>query len=113
MKYRTSLIVLALLALTFASCSKHSPDATVAGPKVQDLGVVEVSDGVQSRHDLGGGRVCIITPAIQKDGSVLLSMSIEESGKVLAKPRAQTGSGVPFQISVGDIGIGMTPVIKK
>jgi hypothetical protein len=112
-KHRASLTALALLALTFVGCSKHSRDATVAGPQVRDLGVVEVSDGVQSRHDLGGGRVCVITPAIQKDGSVLLSMSIEESGKVLAKPRAQTRSGVPFQVSIGDIGIGMTPVIGK
>lgn len=113
MKYRTSIIALALLALTFASCSKHSPDATVAGPKVQDLGVVEVSDGVQSRHDLGGGRVCIITPAIQKDGSILLSMRVEESGKLLQQMRAQTKSDVPFQISVGDISIGMNPRIKQ
>ena len=110
MKYRTSLITLTLLTLTFTGCSKHSPDAV--RPKVQDLGVVEVSDGIQSRHDLGGGRVCIITPAIQKDGSVLLSMSVEESGKVLASPRAQTRSDMPVQISVGDIGIRLTPHIK-
>lgn len=109
----TSLIALAVLALTFAGCSKDSPDTVAARPKVHALGVVEVSDGVKTRHDLGGGRVCIVTPAIQKDGSVLLAMSIEQDGKVLAKPRAQTGSGVPFEISVGDVGIGMTPVIKK
>ena len=110
MNYRTSLLA---LALTFASCSKRSPDATVAAPKVHDLGVVEVSDGVQSRHDLGGGRVCIITPAIQKDGSVLLSMRVEKSGKLLQQMRAQTKSDVPFQITSGDIGIGMNPRIKQ
>ena len=113
MKNRTSLIAVTLLALVVAGCSKHSPDTAGAHPKVQDLGVVEVSNGIQTRHDLGGGRVCIVTPAIQKDGSVLVAMSIEQDGKVLAKPRALTGSGVPFNISVGDIGIGMTPVIKK
>ena len=112
MKHRTSLIALALLALAFAGCSKHSPDAVVASPKVYDLGVVEVSDGIQSRHDLGGGRVCIITPAIQKDGSILLSMKIEESGKVLQSLRARTRSDMPFQMSVGDISIGMKPHIK-
>ena len=98
MNHRTSLIALALLVLAFAGCSKHSPGAAVAGPKVYDLGVVEVSDGIQSRHDLGGGRVCIITPAIQKDGSVLLSMRIEASGKLMQQMRAQTRSGMPFQM---------------
>ena len=112
MKYRTSLIALALFALALTSCSKHSPDAA-ASPKVYDLGVVEVSDGIQSRHDLGGGRVCIITPTIQKDGSVLLSMRIEESGKLLQLLRAQTRSDIPFQMSVGDINIGMKPHIKQ
>ena len=112
MKYRKSLIALALLALTFTGCSKQ-PDATFARPKVQDLGVIEVSGGIQSRHDLGGGRICIVTPAIQKDGSVLLSMSIEESGKVLANPRAQTRSDMRVLISAGDISIGMTPHIKQ
>ena len=113
MKYRTSLIALAFLALAFASCSKHSSATAVAYPKDHDLGVVEVSDGIQSRHDLGGGRVCIITPAIQKDGSVLLSMSVEESGKVLASPKAQTRPDVPVAISIGDISFGLTPHIKQ
>ena len=112
MKHRTSLIALTLLVLAFAGCSKHSPDAAAARSKVYDLGVVEVSDGIQSRHDLGGGRVCIITPAIQKDGSVLLSMRVEESGKLLQLMRAQTRSDIPFQMSVGDLSIGMKPHIK-
>jgi hypothetical protein len=109
----SSLIALTLLAFSFAGCSKHPSAAAAAHPKIQDLGVVEVSDGITTRHELSGGRVCFVTPAIQMDESVLLTMSIEQDGKVLAKPRAQTGSGVPFQISVGDVGIGMTPVIKK
>ena len=113
MKNRTSLIALTLLALAFAGCSKHSPDAAVARPKVYDLGVVEVSDGIQSRHDLGGGRVCIISPAIQNDGSVLLSMRVEESGKLLQLMRAHTRSDIPFQMSVGDLSIGMNPHIKQ
>jgi hypothetical protein len=110
MKYHTSLIA---LALTLAGCSKHPPAATSVGSKFLDLGVVEVSDGVQSRYDLGGGRVCIVTPTIQKDRRIILSMSVEESGNVLLRPRVQTGAGVPFQISVGDFSMGMTPVIKQ
>ena len=113
MKNHTSLIALTLLTLAFAGCSKHSPDAAAALPKITDLGVVEVSDGILTRHDLGGGRVCIITPNVQKDGSVLLSMSIEEAGKVLLSPKVLTKSDQHAQITIGDIGIGVTPHIKQ
>ena len=81
MKCHTPLITAALLVSLFTGCSKHSSD--LAAASIQDLGVVEVLDGIQSRHDLGGGRVCIVTPAIRKDGSVLLVLQIEESSKLL------------------------------
>ena len=113
MKIHTSLIALALLALTFAGCSKHSPDTTATHQKVLDFGVVEVSDGVQSRHDLGGGRVCIITPTIQKDGSVLLSCRVEESGKFLTSLGIKTLSDHSVTVSVKDISFGLTPHIKQ
>jgi hypothetical protein len=74
---------------------------------------VEVSDGISSRHDLGDGRVCIIKPTILKGGSVLLEMRIEESGKLLASPRAQTKSDQPVLFSVGDVGVKLTPHIKQ
>ena len=113
---RTPLIPLALLALgftfTFAGCSKPSSAAATARPHVYDLGVVEVSDGVPSRHDLGGGRVCIATPTVQKDGTVLIAMRVEEAGKLSQLLRVQTRSDMPFQISVGDLSIGMNPHIK-
>jgi hypothetical protein len=105
---------MALVASLFTGCSKHSPqqESATAHPKFTDLGIVEVSDGVKTRHDLGGGRVCIIAPAVQKDGSVLLALSIEESGRVLATPRAGTMSDRPIEVSVGDIGVKLTPHIK-
>jgi hypothetical protein len=103
MKYLTSLVALALLALAFVGCSKASPD----------LGVIEVSDGVQSQHDMGGGRVCIIRPAIQTDGSIMLALRIEEGGKVLATARAQTSPDRAVEIAVGDIGVMFTPHVKK
>jgi hypothetical protein len=107
------LIPLAALALTLAGCSTPPPDTvTGAKPGVLDLGVIEVSDGVQSRHDLGGGRICVITPDVQEDGEMVLSMSVEEAGKVLVRPRVQTRSGVPFQFFVGDVTVHMRPVVK-
>jgi hypothetical protein len=113
MKYRTSLVGLALVALIFAGCSKHPPEAGSANPNVKDFGVVEVTNGVQSRFEMGGGKVCFLTPTLQQDGSLMLAMTVEESGKVVSRPRVVTRSGMAFQISVGDFGIGMTPVIKK
>ena len=113
MKSRISLVALTLLALAFTSCSKPAPDAVAERPKVTNLGVVEVSDGIKSLHDLGVGRVCIITPTIQKGGSVLLIMRIEESGKLLASPRVQALSDQAVEVSVGDIGVGLTPHIKQ
>ena len=111
MNIRTSLIVLASLTLALTGCSKHSA-GTTANQGVSDLGVIEVSDGVQVQRDLGSGRLCTIMPAIQKDGSVLLSLKITKDGKLLASPRIQTGSGQPAMFTVGDISVGVTPHIK-
>lgn len=113
MKYRTPLIGLTLVAFVFAGCSKHAPDTAAIHPKVLNLGVVEVSDGIQSQHDLGGGRVCFVTPTVQKNGSLLLALRIEEAGKLLAASRVITKSDRAFEVSVGDIGVGFTPHIKQ
>jgi hypothetical protein len=110
---RTSLFTLALAVSLFTGCSKHSPQESAAPrPKVTNLGVVEFSNGKPSRHDLGGGRVCIITPTVQKDGSVLLAMTVEESGKKLAASRIETLPDRAVEISFGDISLGFTPQIK-
>jgi hypothetical protein len=117
MKHRTPLIALTLLALTFTGCSKHSPDAA-ARPKVYDLGVVEVSDGIPVQQSLGGSRACIITPTVFTNGSVRLSIAIMETNstgdvRTLATPRVQSMAGQPMEVSVGDIDIRLTPKIKQ
>jgi hypothetical protein len=96
-----------------AGCSTHSSDAAAANLKNLNLGVVEISDGIPSRHDLGDGKICIITPTIQKDGSVVLDARFEESGKLLApRPRVQTVSGRPASFFDGNICFELTPHIK-
>jgi hypothetical protein len=111
MKYPTALIA---LALTLAGCSKHSSN-TAATSKTLTLGVVEVSDGIQSRYDLGDGKVCILTPTIQKDGGVVLEARFEEAGKLLEspRPRIQTVSGQPARFFFGNISFELTPHIKE
>ena len=108
MKNRASRIILASLTLALAGCSKHS-SATTAKQNDWNLGVVEVSDGVQIQRDLGGGRVCTIMPAIQKDGSVLMSLKIMQDGRLLASPRIQTGSDRRAVMTIGDVSIDVTP----
>ena len=80
-----------------------------------NLGVIEVSDGVQSRHDLGDGKACIITPTIHNDSIVVLEAEFEESGKLLALPkqRVQTVSGRPATFFDGTISFELTPYIKQ
>src|ERR1035438_4183272 len=114
MKNYTSLVVLASFTLALAGCSKHSSDAAAANPKDLNLGIIEISDGIQSRHDLGDGKICIVTPTVQKDGSVVLAVQYEESGKLLAspRPRVQTVFGRPASFFDGNIIFELTPHIK-
>lgn len=113
MKKYLTLIVVALFALGLTGCSKQSQHKAEAPSKVYNLGVVEVSDGIQTKHDLGDGRVCVVTPAFQKDGSIILNMMLEESGKFVTKFRAQYDSSTTgFTMRVGDFSIAMNPRAK-
>ena len=117
MNYRPALVILALLTLIIAGCSKHSPRAGMGQIKVKDLGVVEVADGVEIRQDLGGGRVCRIMPALRRNGDILLAMTIEQTDaagavQVLSRPRVITRPDRAVKVSVGDVGVGLTPHVK-
>ena len=51
-------------------------------------------------------------PAIQKDGSVLMSLKLTQDGKLLTAPRIQTGSDRRAVMTIGDISINVTPHIR-
>jgi hypothetical protein len=64
-----------IIAASGFGCSKHS--SATAVPKSTDWGVIEVVDGVSSRHALVDGRVCTLTPTILPGGhQVQLQTSI-------------------------------------
>jgi hypothetical protein len=114
MTNRIFLLTLALAAALFTGCSKHSAqEPALPGHKVADLGVVEVADRTPTRHDLGDGRVCTVTPTLVPGGRIDLAIIIEESGTQLAAPRIQTVADRAVEISVGDVGIRLTPHIKQ
>lgn len=77
--------------------------------KTADWGVIEVSDGLVTLHELEGGKTCRMTSTFQKDGTVVLAMRIEENGKLVSAPRVQTAFDLPVMISVGDTAVKFTP----
>jgi len=97
-RYFITVLIVATLTTLTSGCSKSarqqaSDTPSTAKPSTtasKDLGVVELSDGVPSQHDLGEGRVCTVTPAIQKDGSVLMTLKIEQDGQLLAPLKVKT-----------------------
>jgi hypothetical protein len=114
MKKYLTLIAITLFAFGLIGCSKQAQGKAAAPSKVYDLGVVEISDGIQTKHDLGDGRVCAITPALQKDGSMILNMRLEESGRLVTKFRVQFDkSTTGFTMRDGDFSIAMKPRIKQ
>jgi hypothetical protein len=116
MTFRTSLIITALSASLFAGCSKHPTEVTPS-MEYTDLGAVEVSDGKASYHDLGSGRIAVITPTTFKDGSVELRLALQQTNAagvvtLTPGPSARNKAGVQFKLGVGDVGISVTPNIK-
>ena len=67
MKNHTPLIVATSLVSLFIGCATQHiklPTPMSANPKITNLGIVEVADGVSSSHLLADGRTCIFKPAI-------------------------------------------------
>jgi hypothetical protein len=114
MKNSTPLIIAALLVSLFTGCSKHSQPAN---PIPVNLGVVEVSDGVPSIHNIGDGKVCIVVPTIQKDGSVKIDITVEPKIGSTGKSYAMLGlEALPDQsmsVSTDVMAVSLTPHVKK
>jgi len=115
MKHCTFLIAVALLISSLAGCSRKA-----TALKVADLGVVEISSGTPIRHDLGGGKVCVIMPTVITNRSarfVKMTMVIEQTDpsgivQTQACPSAGTIAGESVEWRVGDINIRLKTKIK-
>lgn len=109
MSIRNLLAIVIAFTLVLASCSKHS---TTAHTTKVDMGVVPVSNGQTTIHDLGNGQICTMKSTVFTNGTILLDMKVERAGKTLSKPRIQTTSGIPVAIEVGEVSFALTPVTK-
>jgi hypothetical protein len=114
MTYRASLTTGALLVSLLTGCSRHSP--AVTSPQVMDLGVVEISDGALNRHDLGGGRVLLVTPTVFTNGRVRLALAVEETDATGAirksEAQVQTSPDIATRFSLAEIDFSLTAHIK-
>ncbi|MGA2052119.1 MAG: hypothetical protein ABSH19_02275 [Opitutales bacterium] len=91
---------------------------------VNDLGVVEFSDGEPVSFNLDGGLVANVTPTVLDDGSLQLKMTIENpnnpdgSTSVMASPTIIARSGMPVKIAIsstslgGTVSVSLTPTLK-
>ena len=89
---------------------------------MNDLGTIEFTDGVPLTVNLDQGRTCTMTPTVQPDGNLLVSMVIQEpnsltgESETLTAPRVITRPGQTVSISVSaagnTLGISLTPVLK-
>ena len=85
---------------------------------MNQLGTVEFTDGVPLQVNLDQNRTCTITPKVLPDGTLQLSMVIQGPGArgtmdTLSSPKIITRPGQAVAVSVGDLGIGLTPTIKN
>jgi hypothetical protein len=89
-----------------------------AHAKYTDLGLIEVVNGKQSRHDMGDGKIFVIDPFILSGQRIALIMAIQEhdtNGAVhlTSCPNIQASSDKVVKFAVGDIGVEFTPHIKQ
>jgi hypothetical protein len=89
----------------------------IPDPRMTDLGMLELSDGVPTRFDLGGGTNCIVTPAALSDGNSMMQITVgvtNADGTVseLGASRITALPGQHCSISVGDRMIALAVKLK-
>lgn len=115
-----------LVAVFSGGCSKSpSPRTThnlhglvVAMPtNITYLGVVELSDQIATRLDIGSGKSCVLTPTALSLGNLKIDVVLEQTdahGKLatFSPSPVSTHDGERFGVSVGDICFALTPKLK-
>ena len=84
---------------------------------VTDLGMVELSDGIAVRFDLGAGTNCVVTPKVLSDGNAQMEITVEVTNAdgtaaQLGQSRLTARPGQQCSISVGDRMIGLAFKLK-
>jgi len=118
MKTFTTTTVVALIGLLVISCTKKTPQKENHMPsKLWDLGAVELSNHESCTNNLGDGKDCVVTFVTTPGNNVEVDFVVEaknSSGnkEIISQPRIITAPGRAVAISVGDIGVAITPKLK-
>ena len=79
--------------------------------------MVELSDGIAVRFDLGAGTNCVVTPKVLSDGNAQMEITVEATNadgtaSQLGRSRLIARPGQQCSISVGDRMIGLAFKLK-
>jgi hypothetical protein len=91
---------------------------TLAPPANQtDLGLIELSDGVTVRFDMGAGTNCVVMPKVLADGNAEMQISVEVTNadgttSLLGQSSLTARPGQRCSITVGDRWIALAPKLK-
>jgi hypothetical protein len=119
-KIRNGSALLVLICATFlsASCSQKKTPSKTTEPGFLDLGVLELSNKQQSRHELGGGKTAVITPTRLPNGKLLVQMFIETSDangrkRPVGISSAFVQANHAVKLSVREVHIKFTPKLRN
>src|SRR4051812_31544296 len=116
MKHQTSLIAFALLALSFAGCSRSSSHLTHVAPTITaDLGAVELTLLTPKQVSLGAGKALTLT-ARQLPKGIEIDLVLLATNTDGAITRSESFlTTIPGQwsaLTVGGEMVGLTPTLK-
>ncbi len=112
MKFFTSLLAGVLSMVILAGCSKQAP-IDVSTPKEVSLGVVEFTSGQPSRHEVGDGKVCVITVTAVDASTLEMIAALEQAGKQVASARVSPATpDRPVDLTLADVKLHLTPHMK-
>lgn len=115
MTRRFLLMIAALAAMVLTGSCRGPQHAARVSPV--DLGVVELSDRVSSRYNLGAGESCVITPTVLRASVLDLQVAFDrqdQTGKPVrvASRRVEALADQRVEVSFPFISLVFTPRIK-
>jgi len=100
--------------LCFVVGCSNSGSSSSAAPKQVDLGVVNLTYGTPSKHDLGDGRSCVLTASPFQAKDIELIAELKKGDKTITTRRQMPAPlDKPVQFSLNDVEVTVTAHIAQ